>query len=102
MSAPRRICDCRHSRHAHGPDGAGYCRENGCRCDHWQMRAELALSEPLTDAVLVEAVAIMRDRHFPALALANALAGARTPVWRAIHEHGPALLKEAARRGLSA
>jgi hypothetical protein len=62
---------------------------------------ELVLAEPLLDGALLRAIALMRDRHFPALSLVNALAGMQTPEWRAIHQHGRAkLFAEARRRGL--
>lgn len=57
--------------------------------------------KPLSTDGLREALALLANRCFPALNLANALSGYPTERWQAIREHGPvALIAEARERGI--
>lgn len=55
----------------------------------------------LTDATLMRAIKLLQARHYPAMAICNAIGGLETQEWRAIHQHGRrALFAEAQERGL--
>jgi hypothetical protein len=61
----------------------------------------IELIRPITDAELLKAVEIRRSKTFPALNIANALAGAQTEVWQLIRKYSlNELLEECKMRGL--
>ena len=60
-----------------------------------------ARTKPVSDKLLLNAIRIRQDPHFPALNICNALAGTQTDEWLLIRKYSlNELLEERKQRGL--